>query len=206
MIEELGSGRKWITGDLQQPFGRAVSFQIPVSDARKLHDSLQKAGYSFFLPLEEKWYRTNEGLVGHRQFIIQDPDGFFFASPRISALSPLPWRSIGMIAFIVIFLSYLLGSIPFGYVLTRLAGMGDIRNIGSGNIGATNVLRTGNKKTRGADFVFDGIKGAVAVSIALRHSSRPCARLPGLRRAFVTSFRYGRNSRAGTGSSQPSVS
>ena len=63
---------------------------------------------------------------------------------------------------------YLLGSIPFGLILTRLAGMGDIRSIGSGNIGATNVLRTGNKKLAAATLVLDGAKGAVAVLIAQR--------------------------------------
>lgn len=58
---------------------------------------------------------------------------------------------------------YLLGSIPFGLVLTRFAGMGDIRDIGSGNIGATNVLRTGNKKVAAATLLLDGLKGTVAV-------------------------------------------
>lgn len=61
---------------------------------------------------------------------------------------------------------YFLGAIPFGLVLTRLAGMGDIRSIGSGNIGATNVLRTGNKKIAAATLLLDGAKGAVAVLIA----------------------------------------
>jgi glycerol-3-phosphate acyltransferase PlsY len=61
---------------------------------------------------------------------------------------------------------YLLGSIPFGLVLTKLAGYGDIRAIGSGNIGATNVLRTGNKKLALATLILDGVKGIVAVLIA----------------------------------------
>lgn len=61
---------------------------------------------------------------------------------------------------------YLLGSIPFGLVLTRAAGLGDIRAIGSGNIGATNVLRTGNKKLAAATLLLDGAKGAVAVLLA----------------------------------------
>jgi acyl phosphate:glycerol-3-phosphate acyltransferase len=61
---------------------------------------------------------------------------------------------------------YLLGSVPFGLVLTRLAGLGDIRNIGSGNIGATNVLRTGRKGLAAATLILDGAKGAVAVLIA----------------------------------------
>lgn len=58
---------------------------------------------------------------------------------------------------------YLLGSIPFGLVLTRAAGLGDVRLIGSGNIGATNVLRTGNKGLAAATLLLDAGKGAVAV-------------------------------------------
>ena len=63
-------------------------------------------------------------------------------------------------------LGYLLGSIPFGLLLTRLAGLGDIRQVGSGNIGATNVLRTGNKPLAAATLLLDGGKGAGATLIA----------------------------------------
>jgi acyl phosphate:glycerol-3-phosphate acyltransferase len=63
-------------------------------------------------------------------------------------------------------LGYLLGSIPFGLLLTRISGLGDIRGIGSGNIGATNVLRTGRKGLAAATLVLDGLKGAAAVLIA----------------------------------------
>lgn len=62
--------------------------------------------------------------------------------------------------------AYLLGSIPFGIVLTRLAGAGDLRQIGSGNIGATNVLRTGRKGLAAATLLLDGGKGAAAVLLA----------------------------------------
>jgi glycerol-3-phosphate acyltransferase PlsY len=58
---------------------------------------------------------------------------------------------------------YLFGSIPFGLVLTRLAGLGDIRNIGSGNIGATNVLRTGNRWLAAGTLILDLLKGTLAV-------------------------------------------
>ena len=64
--------------------------------------------------------------------------------------------------------AYLMGSIPFGLALTRLAGPGDVREIGSGNIGATNVLRTGDKKLAAAVLLLDAGKGAVAVLTA-RH-------------------------------------
>jgi glycerol-3-phosphate acyltransferase PlsY len=60
-------------------------------------------------------------------------------------------------------IGYLLGSIPFGLLLTKAAGLGDIRGIGSGNIGATNVLRTGRKSLAAATLVFDALKGAAAV-------------------------------------------
>lgn len=65
-------------------------------------------------------------------------------------------------------LAYLIGSIPFGLLLTRAAGLGDIRRIGSGSIGATNVLRTGNKPLALAVLLLDGGKGAAAVLLAWR--------------------------------------
>ncbi|ALH80263.1 glycerol-3-phosphate 1-O-acyltransferase PlsY [Sphingopyxis macrogoltabida] len=73
-----------------------------------------------------------------------------------------------MTIFLLIALGYLLGSIPFGVILTRLFGAGDLRQIGSGNIGATNVLRTGRKGLAAATLILDGAKGAVAVLLA-RH-------------------------------------
>lgn len=74
-----------------------------------------------------------------------------------------------LILFLVF--GYLLGSIPFGLLLTRAAGLGDVRNIGSGNIGATNVLRTGRKGLAALTLLLDALKGAVAVWIALRWGS-----------------------------------
>lgn len=65
---------------------------------------------------------------------------------------------------------YLLGSIPFGLILTKSAGLGDIRQTGSGNIGATNVLRTGNKKIAILTLLLDMAKGAIAVSIAILYT------------------------------------
>ncbi|MDE2319469.1 MAG: glycerol-3-phosphate 1-O-acyltransferase PlsY [Rhodospirillales bacterium] len=69
---------------------------------------------------------------------------------------------IGLYLGVAIF-GYMMGSVPYGLLLTRLAGLGDIRAIGSGNIGATNVLRTGNKKLAAATLLLDGLKGFLAV-------------------------------------------
>ncbi|WP_407050750.1 glycerol-3-phosphate 1-O-acyltransferase PlsY [Methyloraptor flagellatus] len=77
--------------------------------------------------------------------------GFFATTPGIAVLAAV---------------GYLLGSIPFGLLITRLAGLGDIRAIGSGNIGATNVLRTGRKSLAVATLVADALKGTAAVLIA----------------------------------------
>jgi glycerol-3-phosphate acyltransferase PlsY len=79
-------------------------------------------------------------------------------------MSGLPWGMIG--AGLV--LGYLLGSIPFGLLLTRAAGLGDVRAIGSGNIGATNVLRTGRKGLAAATLLLDALKGTVAILLASR--------------------------------------
>ncbi|HUZ73195.1 MAG TPA: glycerol-3-phosphate 1-O-acyltransferase PlsY [Stellaceae bacterium] len=69
---------------------------------------------------------------------------------------------------VVVVLAFLVGSVPFGLVFTRLAGLGDIRAIGSGNIGATNVLRTGNKAVAALTLLCDAGKGALAVAVASR--------------------------------------
>ena len=69
-------------------------------------------------------------------------------------------------AALALLVGYLLGSIPFGLLLTRMAGKGDIRDIGSGNIGATNVLRSGSKKLAALTLLLDAAKGAAAVLIA----------------------------------------
>jgi len=74
----------------------------------------------------------------------------------------------GLGALLALGFGYLLGSIPFGLILTRLAGTADLRSIGSGNIGATNVLRTGRKDLAAATLLLDALKGSVAVWIALR--------------------------------------
>jgi acyl phosphate:glycerol-3-phosphate acyltransferase len=77
-------------------------------------------------------------------------------------------------------LGYLLGSIPFGILLTRLSGAPDLRSIGSGNIGATNVLRTGRKGLAAATLICDALKGTAAVVIAMHWLGREAALVAGL--------------------------
>lgn len=79
---------------------------------------------------------------------------------------PISWAFSWPYILMAAAAGYLLGSIPFGLILTRLAGLGDVRRIGSGNIGATNVLRTGNKPLAAATLLLDGGKGAAAFLLA----------------------------------------
>ncbi|NCO86658.1 MAG: glycerol-3-phosphate 1-O-acyltransferase PlsY [Rhodobacterales bacterium] len=81
-------------------------------------------------------------------------------------------------------LGYLLGSVPFGVLLARVFGLGDLRKIGSGNIGATNVLRTGNKRAAALTLLLDGGKGAVAVLAARWLAGEDAAQLAALA-AFI---------------------
>ncbi|WP_424812904.1 glycerol-3-phosphate 1-O-acyltransferase PlsY [Roseococcus sp. YIM B11640] len=78
---------------------------------------------------------------------------------------------------LALLLAFLLGSIPFGLLLTRAAGLGDIRSIGSGNIGATNVLRTGHKGIAAATLLLDFLKGTVAVWLVAAMAGWPWAPL-----------------------------
>src|SRR5947208_14491403 len=85
-------------------------------------------------------------------------------------------------AFLIVafLLGYLFGSIPFGLILTRLAGTEDLRSIGSGNIGATNVLRTGRKGLAAATLICDALKGTLAVVVAGYFDGPNAAMLAGL--------------------------
>jgi len=96
-------------------------------------------------------------------------------------------------------LGYLLGSVPFGLVLTRAAGLGDIRSIGSGNIGATNVLRTGRKGLALATLLLDGGKGAIAALIALVLLGQAAALVAGFAAVLGHNFPVWLNFKGGKG-------
>src|SRR6202171_3329675 len=95
-----------------------------------------------------------------------------------TAMSPEAWLPLALI------LGYLLGSIPFGLILTKLAGTQHLRSLGSGNIGATNVLRTGRKGLAAATLLCDMLKGTVAVVIAGYYGG-PNAAMPAAPRALL---------------------
>ena len=75
------------------------------------------------------------------------------------------WLHLEALSFATAALAYALGSVPFGLILTRMAGLGDIRQVGSGNIGATNVLRTGRRGLAAGTLLLDAAKGALAVTL-----------------------------------------
>jgi glycerol-3-phosphate acyltransferase PlsY len=88
-------------------------------------------------------------------------------------------ESGALVLGLVALCGYLIGSIPFGLVITRALGLGDLRSIGSGNIGATNVLRTGNKAAAAATLLLDSGKGAAAVLIARALLGEEAAQIAG---------------------------
>lgn len=93
--------------------------------------------------------------------------------------TPISWAYSWPYLATALAFGYLLGSIPFGLLLTRAAGLGDIRAIGSGSIGATNVLRTGRKGLAALTLLFDLLKGLVAVWLARRYGGPDAALMAG---------------------------
>ena len=88
MIEQ-STGRRFLAGELEQPYGRGMNLQIEVSDVDDLCARVEASGSKLFLSIEEKWYRRDEVLLGNRQFVVQDPDGYllrFFQDLGVKAL------------------------------------------------------------------------------------------------------------------------
>jgi len=75
MIEQP-TGRAFLAGELAHPYGRGVNLQIEVADVAALYRTVEAADAAIYLPLEEKWYRRDQTLLGNRQFIARDPDGY----------------------------------------------------------------------------------------------------------------------------------
>ena len=92
-------------------------------------------------------------------------------------MTPAPTELTLAAEIVALLIGYGFGSLPFGLVITRMAGLGDIRSIGSGNIGATNVLRTGRKDLALATLLLDSGKGAIAVIIVRLLADGPAAEI-----------------------------
>ena len=89
MLEEgAAPGRRWLTGPLEQPFGRGVNFQITVYDLAPILSALKAAGWPLFLEPEEIWYRVGIREIGVRQFLVQDPDGYLIRFSQSLGLRP----------------------------------------------------------------------------------------------------------------------
>ena len=71
-----GEGRRFRTAPLERPFGRGINLQIRVEGVADLHDRLVARGRPILIPLEERWYARNDTEIGHRQFVVADPDGY----------------------------------------------------------------------------------------------------------------------------------
>ena len=76
MLQELASDNKWETGKLEYPFGRGVNFQLEVDDVESIYNSLKDNGYKIMIEIEENWYRQDNKLLGNKEFLVQDPDGY----------------------------------------------------------------------------------------------------------------------------------
>ncbi len=77
MLDQLmPNKRSWLSGDLEYPFGRGMNFQMDTTDVASLYERAKSSGAKIILELEEKWYRADDILMGNRQFIVLDPDGF----------------------------------------------------------------------------------------------------------------------------------
>ncbi len=76
MIELMEAQDRWQVGERKYPLGQGINFQIEVANVQELYDNCKKADYPIFFEMEEKWYRKDDGEVGNKQFLVQDPDGY----------------------------------------------------------------------------------------------------------------------------------
>ena len=76
MLQELSNDEKWDVGTLSYPFGNGINFQLEVSNVDEIYQRFQNAGYKIAFEMEENWYRQDNKLLGNKEFLIQDPDGY----------------------------------------------------------------------------------------------------------------------------------
>lgn len=76
MFCELKEENKWETGKLEYPFGRGINFQLEVDNVDKVYTNLKNEGYPIMIEMEENWYRQDNKLLGNKEFLVQDPDGY----------------------------------------------------------------------------------------------------------------------------------
>lgn len=76
MFCELKDINKWETGKLEYPFGRGINFQLEVDNVDNIYINLKNAGYPIMIEMDENWYRQDDKLLGNKEFLVQDPDGY----------------------------------------------------------------------------------------------------------------------------------
>lgn len=76
MLQELSNNDKWNVGELKYPFGNGINFQLEVEDIDKIYNNFKNNNYKITFDIEENWYRQNDKILGNKEFLIQDPDGY----------------------------------------------------------------------------------------------------------------------------------
>ena len=76
MLQELTKNNKWETGKLEYPFGRGINFQLDMRNIESVYDRLKKNNYEIFVDMEENWYRKDNVMMGCKEFLVKDPNGF----------------------------------------------------------------------------------------------------------------------------------
>ncbi len=76
MLQELKTQNKWETGNLEYPFGRGINFQLEVINIEKIYKDIKESKYNIFEDMQENWYRQDNKLLGNKEFLIQDPNGY----------------------------------------------------------------------------------------------------------------------------------
>ena len=76
MLQEISNNDKWDVGILKYPFGNGINFQLEVENLDEIYNNLKNTNYTITFEIEENWYRQNDKLLGNKEFLIQDPDGY----------------------------------------------------------------------------------------------------------------------------------